>query len=101
VSNGTALETRDRLKVWAPLLLAGIGAAAKMLGDFFRELAVLLILFVPLELWKPQAGIDFNTVMWHVGEGTVALMSIGMFLEFVAMAIFRMKRDLEGKDGSD
>jgi hypothetical protein len=101
VSNGSTLEPQERLKVWAPLLLAAIGSTAKMLGDFFRELAVLVVLFVPLEFWKPQPGVDFNTVIWHVGEGTVGLMAAGMFLEYIAMTFFRIKRDLEGKDGRD
>jgi hypothetical protein len=89
------------LRVWAPLTLAVIGHAAKMIGDFFREFAVLLALFVPLEMWKPQSGLDFSAVVWHVGEATVALMAVGMFLEYLSLTFFRIKRDLEGRDGSD
>lgn len=95
------LEVKGDLRVWAPLLLAAIGATAEMLGEFFRELAVLVVLFVPLELWKPRMSVDYNAVVWHVGEATVSLMVAGMILKYVSMTFYRIKRDLEGKDGRD
>ncbi len=91
----------DMVKLFAFASLALIGSSASMFGEFFRELAVLLVIFVPLELWKPQQGPVNSALMWHVGEGTVLFMGMGMFLEFTAKVAFRIKRDLEGRDGND
>jgi len=86
--------------VWAPLILAALGAGAEMLGDALRELAALVVVFVPLELWKTQQGNDFHDLMRSTIEAAVSLFLLGMFSKYVSMSLYRMKRDLEGKDGN-
>lgn len=100
MSNGNPVEKSGGWSWVTSALLAGVGAFAHMLGEFFRELAVLLVIFVPLELWKPQqGGVDFPTMV-HVGEGTLLFLAVGMSLEFLSIALIRIKRDLEGNNGS-
>jgi hypothetical protein len=71
-----------------------------MIGAFFRELAVLVVLFVPLEAWKaPQGGIN-SSLLWHTGEGGIALLVVGIVCEYIALGADRAKRDLEGNRGS-
>lgn len=72
-----------------------MGSTARMLGEFFREAAVLLVIFVPLELWKPSSGAFNSGAMWHAAEGSLLLLGIGIFLEFAALFAHRIKRDLE------
>jgi hypothetical protein len=69
-----------------------------MLGEFAREVAVLLLVFVPLDWWRPNVS-DPN-LLWHVGEATFGLLAFGMLLEYVSLGAIRAKQDLEGnRDG--
>ena len=65
-----------------------------MLGEFVREAAVLLVIFVPLDWWRPKTS-DPN-FLWQVGEISLGLLCLGMFLEYVSLGANRAKRDLEG-----
>jgi hypothetical protein len=68
-----------------------------MVGEFVREAAVLLLIFVPLEWWKPN-GSDPN-FLWRVVEISLVSLCLGMILEYVSLGANRAKRDLEGSDG--
>jgi hypothetical protein len=67
-----------------------------MVGEFLREAAVLLVIFVPLEFWKAQNGVVNTGLLWHVGEGTVILFVLGVVAEYASIGAIRIKRDLEG-----
>jgi len=67
-----------------------------MLGEFFRDAAVLLVIFVPLELWKPGTALGVGWLQLILG--TVVLLGVGMIFEYVAIAAFRIKCDLQ-EDG--
>lgn len=78
--------------------LGSIGACLRMCGEFARDAAVLLLIFVPLDMWKPQLGTPFSG-HWGLLLVVVALvLGLGMILELLAMAAFRLKRNLEGTD---
>lgn len=78
--------------------LGSIGACSRMIGEFARDAAVLLLIFVPLDMWKPQLGTPFSG-HWGLLLSIVSLvLGFGMALELLAMAAFRLKRNLEGTD---
>ena len=70
-----------------------------MVGEFFREGAVLLAIFVPLELWKPQ-GADFKFLL-YVGAVSLFVLFVGMMLEWVSLLATRIKADLEASYGEN
>lgn len=78
--------------------LATMGACLHMVGEFAREAAVLLLIFVPLEIWKPQSGEPFSGNWGFLLVGVALLLAIGMALELLSMGAFRLKRNLEGTD---
>ena len=80
--------------------LAALGACLRMVGEFAREAAVLLIIFVPLELWKPAFGGPHSDYWGFLLSGTALLLTFGVLLELLAMAALRLKRDLEGTDNA-
>jgi len=88
-------------KVASIYALAWIGSTSRMLGDFFRELAVLFLVFVPLEWWKPNVNVGNPNFLWHVGEVTIVLLLAGLVAEYVSLGACRAKRDLEGNHGSE
>jgi hypothetical protein len=69
-----------------------------MVGEFAREAAVLLLIFVPLEIWKPQQGAPFSGSWGFLLSGVALLLVFGMALELLALGAFRLKRNLEGAD---
>lgn len=69
-----------------------------MVGEFAREAAVLLLIFVPLEIWKPQSGVPFSGDWGLLLTGVALLLVFGMALELLSMGAFRLKRNLEGTD---
>ena len=80
------------LNLFALILLA---TASHMVGEFFREGAVLMMVFVPLELWKSQGGtINFPLIL-HVAEVSLFTLAVGMFLEWTSLLAARIKRNLE------
>jgi hypothetical protein len=70
-----------------------------MVGEFFREGAVLLAIFVPLELWKPQAA-HFRFIL-YVGAVSLFVLGVGMLLEWVSLLATRIKSDLEASYESE
>ena len=70
-----------------------------MIGEFFREGAVLLAIFVPLELWKPQ-GANFDLIV-RVALVSFFVLGVGMLLEWIGLLAIRIKRDLEVNYGSE
>jgi hypothetical protein len=72
-----------------------------MFGDFCREAAVLLVVFVPLELWRPQPGSPMQGNWLGLGVAIALLFGIGVILEFGSHLALRFKRDLEGPHGSE
>ena len=101
MSNGYRWWESEAFRSRAVLCLIAIGAIAKMVGEFCREAAVLLVVFVPLELWRPIPGSPLQGNWWGLATATVSLLGIGMFLEGVALLAHRFKRDLEGNHGSE
>jgi hypothetical protein len=93
LANPSAFD--NHFRVFVIYTLAIVGATSHMLGEFFREAAVLLVIFVPLELWKPSSGYFNASNMIHVAEGTVVLLIVGIALEFLSILAHRIKRDLE------
>ena len=66
-----------------------------MVGEFFREGAVLLMVFVPLELWRSQSGaINFPLII-HVAGVSLFVLGVGMCLEWASLLAARIRRDLE------
>lgn len=82
--------------------LAALGACLQMVGEFAREAAVLLLIFVPLEIWKPQSGAPFSGDWGFLLTGTALLLVFGMALELLARFAYRLKRNLgETDDGTE
>lgn len=52
----------------------------EMLGEFLREAAVLVLVFVPLELYKPGHQISLKWYLCIIGLSVTLLLS-GVFLE--------------------
>lgn len=95
----TTISSFSRLSgIWFSGILA---ATAHMVGEFFREAAVLLTIFVPLEIWKSKNGILDIGLLWHVGEGCLVIFFVGLCAEFFALGANRIKRDLEVANGSE
>ena len=55
-----------------------------MCGEFLRELAVLIFVFVPLELWRPDMNVQVFTwiVVWTITTAIVSL-ALGILIERV------------------
>jgi len=51
----------------------------EMAGEFCRELAVLVLVFVPLELYR-ASGVS-RWVIWGAIAGSISLLGIGMAVE--------------------
>jgi hypothetical protein len=81
LAQNTTFDSKLRLIVIYGLALSG--STARMIGEFFREAAVLLVVFVPLELWKPTSGVIGSVPMWQVLIGCFFLLFAGIFLESV------------------
>jgi hypothetical protein len=65
-----------------------------MLGEFLRECAALIVVFVPLEVWKSQEPPSLN-LLWHVGELSSILFGFGVVCEYVSLFLSSLKGDLE------
>lgn len=74
---------------------AWVSSTAHMIGEFFRDAAVLLVIFVPLDLWKPGTAANWL----QLSLATVVLMGVGMVCEYVAVFANRFKCDLQ--EGGD
>ena len=53
----------------------------EMIGDFFREAAVLVLIFYPLEIAKNQDGSIPLPFLLIVGSACIALLLMGITLE--------------------
>lgn len=103
MSNGIGWESA-RFQLLVTICLVAIASVAKMLGDFCREASVLLVVFIPLELWwrQPSSPGSPAQANWlGLGTAITVLFGIGVILEFVSITALRLKRDLEGSDGSE
>lgn len=98
---GSKISKNDANRLLSSWGLHIVSNLARMLGDFCREGAVLLIVFVPLELLRPGAGAPDKTLVWRIAvEGTGGLLVIGVILEFFALLTARFARDLEKTNDS-
>jgi hypothetical protein len=86
--------TQNYLRFGALFLLVWIGITSRMVGEFLRECAALVVIFVPLELWKEPHGLNSDLV-WHVGEASAAAFVFGLVFEYVSVIAIRVKGDLE------
>jgi hypothetical protein len=53
----------------------------EMFGDFFREAAVLTLVFLPIELSRNSSGAVPLPMVFMIGIGSVALLLMGMACE--------------------
>ena len=102
MSNGDSWWDSPTFKVRIGILLVVLSTIARKFGDFCREASVLLVVFIPLDLWwRSQSNASSNEDWWGLGSKMLALFSFGVILELAALSLIRIKRDIEGKDGSD
>lgn len=87
--------TRDRQKMLVVLVLLWAGHTAEMVGDTLREIAALIFIFVPLELWRDQS-FQHLKLMEFAGLFSGAFFVIGVGGGYVALIFYRLKKDLEG-----
>jgi hypothetical protein len=70
----------------------GIQVTMEKFGDFLRELAVLVLVFIPLDLWQKD-------ITWMRSIGVLALSALffvsGVVCEFVAIAVKRERDKYE------
>jgi hypothetical protein len=66
-----------------------------MVGDTLREIAALIFIFVPLELWRDQS-LQHLTLIEYASGFTAAFFVAGAFAEYVSAIAYRFKKDLEG-----
>ena len=100
MSNGIGLES-IRFQLLVTICLVAIASVAKMFGEFCREAAVLLVVFIPLDLWRPLPGAPMQGNWWGLGTAITVLFCGGVIMEFVSITALRFKRDLEGANGSE
>jgi hypothetical protein len=55
--------------------------ALAMFGDFFREAAVLTLVFLPIEVSKSNQGTVPLPMVFMIGFGSLALLLMGMACE--------------------
>lgn len=96
-----ALWHTDGARVLFSAFLVVLASLSGKLGEFSREAAVLLLVFVPLELWKPQGNDPFTGQWWLLLTGTAVLLAFGMLLELIAIALLRVKKNMEGHNGTN
>lgn len=58
-------------------------------GDYFREMAVLVVVFMPLDLWKHEEITAARIVM--VVAGSIGLFVVGMICEWTSYGVRRGK----------
>lgn len=80
------------------LSLAIVGSCLHMFGEFAREASVLLLIFVPLEIWKPQSEAPFGGNWGYLLTVVALSLGFGMALELLSKVALRLKRNLEGTD---
>jgi hypothetical protein len=66
-----------------------------MFGEFLREVASLVFIFVPLERWH-DPSISHPTLLELAAGAAIATFVIGACFEYVALVAYRFKRDLGG-----
>ena len=62
-------------------------------GDYFREMAVLIVVFMPLDLWKHEEITPFRIAM--VGIASIGLFVMGMLCEWTSYGVKRGKNAWE------
>lgn len=64
-----------------------------MIGEYLREAAVLMLVFIPIDLWKHTEITGARLA--EVGAFSLAILALGMFLEWVALLAKRIQRTIE------
>jgi hypothetical protein len=76
----------------------GMQVSMEKLGDFLREVAALVLVFIPLDLWK-------NEITWMRSIGVIAvsgmLFIFGIGCEFTALAVKRGRDRYEEEKSYD
>ena len=93
MSTETEELSRSLRKLRAINTLAVVGFIAHQLGELFQEVAALVFIFVPLELWDKR-GHD-GLIKWTL-LGTLAAFCTGLLFRGMSVAAHRLKKDLEG-----
>jgi hypothetical protein len=65
-----------------------------MIGDYLREAAVLVLVFIPIDLWKNKDITGLNLL--EVGVLSLIILGFGMFCEWIALLMKRVQNRLEG-----
>ena len=93
-------------KIWFIDLLKFVTITAHMMGEFFREIAALIFIFVPLELWRGTGDQKQTELLsWHgtLLEATLAAtlvsLAVGFGFEYLAVIANRIKKDVEVNSG--
>jgi hypothetical protein len=76
------------------LVLSVTRTTSHLVGEFLRECAALVLVFVPLEMWRSQAP-PAPDLLWHVAEASFILFVIGVLCEYASLFLGRVKGDLE------
>jgi len=85
-----------RFSVGVGLIL--VASVTGKVGEFARDAAVLLLIFVPLEWWRPsQANFHWGWLLTGVG----VLLGGGLILELIAVGSLRLRKNLEEINGTD
>jgi hypothetical protein len=79
--------------------IVALGSFAGKLGEALREIAVLLGVFYPLERFVPQTGTWLDPQGQYFLAKVVIVWVIGLLMEWVAVILMRVKKNLEVTDG--
>jgi hypothetical protein len=80
--------------------LEGYACLSRMTGEFLREIAVLVVVFVPLELWKAQQP-GQRVSFFSVFEACIFFLVSGMLMELIAKEFERNKKVKEREYGRE
>ena len=91
-----AFFSRNAQKLFAILVLTWAGCTFKMIGETLREIAALIFIFVPLELWRDQS-LQHASLIEYAAGGSAMFFIVGVCSEYISGTAYRFKRDLEGR----
>lgn len=84
-----------------------VSLTAHMIGEFFRDIAALIFIFVPLELWvrstdpHVQGQVPSHAALLEYSIiATIVSLVIGFGFEYLSVIANRFKKDLEVNNGN-
>lgn len=97
MSSDTEELSKSLRRLRAVTILTLLGFVSHQIGELFQEVAALVFIFVPLELWDKR-GHD-GLIKWTL-FGTLLSFITGVLFRGASAAIYRLKKDLEGHYGN-